>query len=62
MFKGRCYLVTDDKVNKVVLQTESAHEVSVFLCGKDIREYTTYKAVRIVSAEASATQKILEER
>lgn len=57
-----CYLVQDKKSGKIALQTDSAKEVALWLWGKDVRQWTMYKAVRCVSANIAEIEHMLEFR
>jgi hypothetical protein len=59
---SRCYLVQSNQTGAIVLQTESAREVAIWALGKDLREWTVYKAVRCLNAECSIIQHNLESR
>lgn len=57
-----CYLIVPKDLEKPILSTDSAKDVSVYLWGRSLKDYTIYKAVRIKSSEIFEIRDELESR
>ncbi len=59
-----CYLVTKKTTGEVVREDDSADTISIFLWGKDLKDYTVYKACRFSAKTGDITEirNILEAR
>lgn len=57
-----CYLIVPKDPEKSILSTDSAKDVSIYLWGRGIKDYTIYKAVRLQSTEIFEIRDQLESR
>lgn len=57
-----CYLIVPKDSEKPVISTDSAKDVSIYLWGRSIKDYTIYKAVRLRSTEIFEIRDELESR